>query len=266
MNNKTNNRNGFVLTGAMVAWALGLVALSGTGAYVANKTFHDNNGKNMHGMMQERGHGGRNSDHDFITEHNELTDMPLGDISEAEREGLILMREEEKLARDVYRTMYDLWNVKTFQNISYSENRHSLAVKTLLDRYKIDDPVKDDTTGVFTIPAMRTLYTDLVAQGSTSLLDALRVGATIEDLDIYDLNKWIASTDNEDITMVYENLIRGSRNHMRSFNKQIVQNGDTYTAQYLTQAEINEILAGEQERGNHDNKDSSNMRGQQGGH
>jgi len=264
-----NNQKGFALTGAMMAWALGFATLFGGGAYLANQTFNDGNGMHGQGELQERGHGGSgdrgsDKDHSFVNDNDELKSIPMGELSETEREGLISMREEEKLARDVYRTMYELWGVRTFQNISYSENRHSLAVKTLLDRYDIADPVEDDTTGKFTIPAMQKLYNGLVAQGSTSLLNAFKVGATIEDLDIYDLNNWIASTDNEDIKMVYENLLRGSSNHMRSFDRQIVQNGGTYTAQYLMQAEIDNILSSKQEQGSHRGSGKSVQGGRRG--
>ena len=68
---------------------------------------------------------------------------------------------------------------------------------------------------------MQTLYDTLVEQGKYSLLDALMVGATIEDLDIKDLQEFSSQIDNEDILLVYSNLERGSRNHMRSFIKNI---------------------------------------------
>jgi len=208
-------------------------------------------------------------DHSFVPDYNELSGVSMGNLSDIERDGLISMREEEKLARDVYRTLYDKWGVQIFQNISYAENRHSLAVKALLDRYEVVDPVQSDATGEFTIPEMQKLYDELTAQGSVSVLDALKVGATVEDLDIKDLHKWIEGTDNEDTKMVYENLIRGSRNHMRSFNKQITKNGGVYTAQFLSQSEISEILSGEQEYGGH--RGSPGMRSkhsdqQAGGH
>ena len=123
--------------------------------------------------------------------------------------------------------------------------------KNLLDRYEIIDPVTDDATGEFSIPEIQKLYTDLVTQGKVSLVDALRVGASIEDLDIKDLHEWLTKTDNQDITLVYENLLRGSQNHMRSFVKQLENNGSSYTAQYLSQTEIDSILAGEQQQGSH---------------
>lgn len=178
-----------------------------------------------------------------------LDAVPVGTLTAAEEAGLILMREEEKLARDVYLTLYDKWGEKIFTNIASSEKTHTDTVKYLIDRYDLEDPVKDDTVGVFTDPTMQKLYDDLIAQGSQSVEEAFIVGMTIEDLDIKDLQDLIAETDNEDIRIAYENLLRGSRNHMRAFNRQLEREGGTYDAQFLTQEEIDEILAGEQERG-----------------
>lgn len=269
MKNNIKNR-GFAITGALIAWAIGIAVVFGGGSYMANETLNKKAVNNLNKEVYE-GRGGNtdDKDHSFIPDHSDLENLAIEELSDKEREGLISMREEEKLARDVYRTLYEKWDLNIFQNISYSENRHSLAVKTLLDRYGVTDPVENDATGEFTIPAMQTLYDNLVAQGETSLVDALKVGATIEDLDIFDLNEWIASTDNDDINMVYESLIRGSRNHMRSFMGQLESNGGIYTAQFLDQSEIDEILAGDQERGSHGGdsgmKQGGGQKGQGGG-
>jgi hypothetical protein len=75
------------------------------------------------------------------------------------------------------------------------------------------------------------------------------VGATIEDLDIYDLRALKKDTSNSDIMTVYNNLEKGSRNHLRAFSRQISRNGGSYEAQYLTQEEIDDILSGSQEKG-----------------
>ncbi len=170
-------------------------------------------------------------------------DMPVhGDLSEAEYEGLLLMREEEKLARDVYLALYDIWGIRVFSNIAGSEETHMNAVLPLLETYGIEDPIKDDTRGVFTDPMLAALYTDLVAQGSKSLTDAFTVGATIEDLDINDLQELMEETDREDIDFVYGNLLRGSENHIRSFVGQLSRSGEVYEAQHISQAELNGIL------------------------
>ena len=165
-----------------------------------------------------------------------------GGLNEAEYEGLLLMREEEKLARDVYLALYDIWGIRIFSNIAGSEETHMNAVLPLLETYGIVDPIQDDTPGVFTDPMLASLYEQLVSQGSKSLTDAFTVGATIEDLDIKDLQELMAETDREDIDFVYGNLLRGSENHMRSFVGQLARSGESYEAQYISRAELNGIL------------------------
>lgn len=131
------------------------------------------------------------------------------------------MRLEEKLARDVYLTLGKTFNHKMFVNIPESEQRHMDAVKALLDKYEIADPVTDNEIGVFANTDFKKLYDDLVAKGKTSFKDAMLVGIEIEEMDIKDLVERIEQTDNPDIKEVYENLKRGSENHLRAFTKHL---------------------------------------------
>jgi hypothetical protein len=186
---------------------------------------------------------------DFVDGQDLIEDIPSSELTVAEIAGLIQMREEEKLARDVYSVLGQKWNLRILSNIAGSEQTHTDSVKVLLDRYGIDDPVTDDTVGVFTSSVMADLYTNLVEQGEASALDALIVGATIEDLDIYDLNELLSETDNSDIITVYNNLQKGSRNHLRAFVAQIENSGSTYSPQYITQEEFNSIISTAQENG-----------------
>ena len=186
---------------------------------------------------------------DFIDSSLLISEMEASELSDSEISGLLLMREEEKLAHDVYRTLGDKWSVKIFNNIADSEQTHTEAVKDLLDLYDIDDPVKNSEIGVFENEELAKLYNDLVSEGEKSLLDALKVGATVEDLDIKDLNDLMAETENEAILAVYKNLVKGSRNHLRSFNKQIERNGGSYEAQFISDSELSAILSSNQERG-----------------
>ena len=172
----------------------------------------------------------------------QISQLPRQDIDPGEQAGLIKMREEEKLARDVYLSLYDKWHHRIFKKIAASEQKHMDAVKLLLDKYGINDPVTNNDRGKFSNPEVTKLYEDLVDKGSKSLTEALLVGATIEDLDIYDLNNLLKQTDNQDIQLVYEGLKRGSENHMRAFSKVLAAQGITYKAQYLSQEEINQIL------------------------
>jgi hypothetical protein len=166
-----------------------------------------------------------------------------------ETAGLLLMREEEKLARDVYLTLADQWNVRVFSNIASSEATHMAAVGDLITRYDLVDPIVNDVRGIFTNPDLQKLYNDLVARGSVSVNEAFQVGALIEDLDIYDLENLLAKTDKADIMVVYENLQKGSRNHLRAFTRQIERGGDTYQPSYISEAEYQTIVESGQERG-----------------
>lgn len=168
--------------------------------------------------------------------------VPSQELSEAEIEGLVLMREEEKLARDVYAALYETWNLPVFQSISRSEAQHMEAVAALLDRYKIEDPVMTDEAGVFSDSTLQSLYDDLVDSGGESLAAALSVGATIEDLDISDLLELVEASDNDDVRIVYQNLLKGSRNHFRSFVAQLERLGESYEAQYMSQDYLEKIL------------------------
>ena len=128
------------------------------------------------------------------------------------------MREEEKLARDVYLYLFDVWGQWIFENISASEQQHMDAVKNLITRYGLTDPVVDDTVGQFTNPEFKLLYDELVAAGSVSLEDALMAGVTIEELDIADLEQALTETDRPNILRVFGNLLDGSTNHLDAFN------------------------------------------------
>lgn len=164
-------------------------------------------------------------------------------LSADETASLVFMREEEKLARDVYAAMASLWGTKIFSNIGASEQMHMDAVKLLLTRYNLPDPAAATLPGQFSDASLQALHDALVSTGRASLVDALRVGAEIEDLDIRDLRAIKAQVDNADLLLVYENLEKGSRNHLRSFHDQMLQRGATYTPKYITQAEYDAIVS-----------------------
>jgi len=172
--------------------------------------------------------------------------FPKEELSESEKEGLVYMLEEEKLARDVYKKLYESYKLNVFINIPNSEQRHIDAVRDLAEKYGLDYKVTNDkNAGVFENKKIQALYNDLVTKGERSLVSALEVGATIEDVDIYDLQEFLKDVDNEDIQHVYEYLIMGSENHLRAFNRQLIKNGqESYQAQYISQEEVDNILAG----------------------
>ncbi len=154
---------------------------------------------------------------------------------------LMQMREEEKLARDVYVALYYKWGLRVFTNISRSEQTHMDEVLKLLNEFGLPDPASSEQ-GKFNNPDLQTLYGALVAKGDSSLVNALLVGATIEDLDIYDLEEFMKKTSNADILSGFQFLTCGSRNHMRAFVSQLMAQGASYTPVYISQAEFDEII------------------------
>jgi hypothetical protein len=161
-------------------------------------------------------------------------------LSAEEIAGLLWMREEEKLAHDVYVALYERWGMAIFERIAESEVRHMAAVKSLLDLYGIDDPAAGKAVGEFSDPTIAELYAKLVKKGSRSRNRALRVGAYIEELDILDLRSQI--TDEAPILRVYENLERGSENHLRAFVRKLERRGVEYEPVLMDQDDFEAII------------------------
>lgn len=166
------------------------------------------------------------------------------EVTEEEIAMLNRMKEEEKLARDVYKALGEEWGIPVFNNISSSEERHLQAVLSLLRIYSPSDTIVPDA-GVFSAPEVQDLYNELVAKGTASLADALITGATIEDLDIKDLSEYLDKTDNEYMEFVFSNIRRGSFNHMKAFTAHLRARGIDYIPQFISQDLYDEIIGTE---------------------
>lgn len=167
-------------------------------------------------------------------------------ISQEDSEGLLFMLEEEKLARDTYKYLYEKWNFNQFSNIKNSEQTHINAIENLLKKYKLSYSILPE--GVFNNPELQALYDTFKVDGSKSVVEAIQIGATIEDLDIKDLEKYIIETENAQIRSVYQSLQCGSRNHLRSFTGSLVFYNATYTPQFLSLEEFNSIVTSPREQ------------------
>jgi hypothetical protein len=192
--------------------------------------------------------GGTNLQGDHLAATLQSTDVTS--ISETEAAALQFMREEEKLAHDLYLALFDLWGTPIFNNIASSEATHTEAVRQLLEKYEIEDPAFDNTLGIFLNPDLQDLYDQLLDRGSQSLEEALLVGALLEEVDIQDLEDRIGQTNKTLIQQVYANLIAGSKNHLRAFAGQYQsRTGEPYSAQHLDPNEVQDILTSAIERG-----------------
>lgn len=180
-------------------------------------------------------------------ENHQVTTSLLTD--EEELKILLHMKEEEKLARDVYNALNVKWNVPVFTNIPRSENVHMSAVINLLKAYG-EEYTLEGEPGKFNDPLFQKLYEQLVSEGSKSLADAYKTGALIEDMDIKDLEEFIEKAPNESTKMVFMNLLKGSRNHMRAFNRNLVKLGINYTPEFISQEQFNKIISSPHETGN----------------
>ncbi|NJD99717.1 DUF2202 domain-containing protein [Thermococcus sp. LS1] len=178
-----------------------------------------------------------------------INSLPAAPLTEEEKAGLLYMVEEEKLAHDVYVKLYEKWGLPIFNNIAQSESTHVESVRLLLEKYNLTDPTANRGIGEFQNPDLQALYDQLIEMGMKSQIDALKVGALIEETDIVDLQERIAQTNKIDIITIYENLMMGSRNHLRSFVSTLKNYGVTYEPQVLSKEEYEEIINSPMETG-----------------
>ncbi len=189
-------------------------------------------------------------------DHQNQQAQAMGPITKAEAVHVLLMRQEEKLARDVYITLDEQWLSAVFETIAVSEQRHMDAIGRIIVAQKMDDPITNDALGMYakTVEGEKDvfgeLYTDLAERGNVSYVEALKVGAFIEELDILDLLAALEEVENTYVARVFQNLLRGSRNHLRAFVNALEDEGVIYLPQLMSQDDYDVIISNSIERGN----------------
>ena len=138
-------------------------------------------------------------------------------LTPQETSRLVFLREEEKLAHDVYQFLDAQWNLRIFRNTALSEVTHFQHIGFLLSRYLVADPAAGKAAGEYTDLRFTNLYLELTAKGAASLKDALEVGVLIENSDIALLESGLVETKQPDIKRIYTNLLNGSSNHLDAF-------------------------------------------------
>ncbi len=140
------------------------------------------------------------------------------ELTQEQKDTLLFIYQEEKVARDTYITLGNLYpSQSTFANIQLSEQEHIDSAQGLCEKYGVDiSNVRENKVGEFVVPVLQELYDTLVAQGSTSELDALKVGEYVEITDIDDLEHAEIGMP-ADVVNVYENLKAGSYSHLDAF-------------------------------------------------
>ena len=148
-------------------------------------------------------------------------------LTEAEINTLLWMREEEKLARDVYIKMTEYYPANIFSNIAAAEQKHFDAIGRKLDQYGIPDVALTEM-GVFYDQDLQRMYDDFVKEGQVGYVEALWVGVAIEEADLVDLSVAIDETDSRPLKRTYSRLLIGSQHHLDSFIKLLEKEGIDY--------------------------------------
>ena len=197
-----------LLTSSLIAiMSLSLMA-QGNGHGKRNQTNYNQEQSFNHSSSDDRG--------DFLN-----TVSTTEELSDAQKEGLSFIIEEEKVARDVYLTLYTTWENRVFKNIAKAEQKHMDALEKLFSTYEVEAPLTLEDVGIFENAELQKLYDELVERGNTSLLDALEVGVVVEETDIADLERLLEAGVPSDFEHVYTSLLKGSNKHLDAFNQQI---------------------------------------------
>lgn len=150
----------------------------------------------------------------------------LGNLTDVEKADLLYLREEEKLARDLYNVFAQTWGTAVFSKIALSEQRHMDALKRMIDKHNmtaIDPVLLQPEPGLFVDENLQALYNEWKAKGELSATDALEVGVLVEEAVIVELGLFLDRVDNQDIVNVYNNLLDGSNKHLVSFQALLPQ-------------------------------------------
>ncbi|MDD2638799.1 MAG: DUF2202 domain-containing protein [Methanothrix sp.] len=172
---------------------------------------------------------------------DQISGTSAATLSPREEEGVLFIWEEEKVARDLYKELYRETEQSIFMDLARSEQSHMDQAKTLIDKYDLKLPVKDEP-GVFSNSTLINLYKELLARGMQSQEDALKVAATFEEISIVDLERELKVADNDDMRVVFQGLLAGSRKHLRSYVMDLQDMNIEYTPQYMSPREFDEVV------------------------
>ena len=182
----------------------------------------------------------------------------LSDLSDKEISSLKFMYEEEKLAGDLYEYFSNKWNSQIpFQQIASSEDRHKAAIEKQLSLHNVDiSDLTGNAKSTYSNQTLQALYDESVDRGNTSSIEALKIGAEIEEHDIKDLNAAIAETNAPEFKCIYSKLMEASKKHLIAFVRQLSMNGVNYTISALSDEDLNSI---QQRKGKRECKRMNNI-------
>lgn len=180
---------------------------------------------------------------------NPQTEVNTAALMADEKQWLMFMREEEKLARDFYMEMYNAWGLSIFVGMSKEEKEHLNSLLEIFRMYFLPDPIGIDTPRSYANNYLANVHNSLYNQGIQSIKDGLKACALQEEINILDLDSAIKSTQKRNIQKVYSELQRDSFNHLRSFARCLETMGERYQAVKLPQQTVDAIILDVMDRG-----------------
>lgn len=164
----------------------------------------------------------------------------LGALTPGEEDGLAFIWEEEKAARDIYTSLYEMNNLTIFLDLTRSEISHMDQARAVIDKYNLSLP--EDVPGVFQNQTMQEIHDRLLEEGLESDENSLIVAAEFEEISIMDLEAELAVAEKEDIRTMYQGLLAGSRKHLRSYVSDLRDQGIEYEPRHLVKSEYEDIV------------------------
>lgn len=178
----------------------------------------------------------------------DFSEYVISELNDTEITAIIHMKEVEKMARDVYETLSQIIDSKTFENTLDSKNLHMDIFTQLIDRYSLIDPnINNSEIGLYNDLSLEKMYDDFITKGQESEKDAFEVGIMIEDMLISDLITYKENTDKEDLKQTYSILLEQSKHHMSSFVKDLEKLGYEYSPEYISKTELIDLIKSEDE-------------------
>jgi hypothetical protein len=92
-------------------------------------------------------------------------------------------------------------------------------IAALLKKYNLFNPTTTRAPGVFRDKELQALYNSLIAKGSAGVAEAFAVGVAIEELDIADIKKMMVDPAPADVKLAWDQLLKGSINHLAAFSR-----------------------------------------------
>lgn len=149
-----------------------------------------------------------------------------GEVDQELAENLQFMREEERLAHELYTLLAEQYpEAGVFANIARSEARHMAAVGRQLDRYDLADLGADLAPGDYAFDALDELYDTWSEDGLVSLDLAIQVGIDLETADIADLERILGLDSSDPAERTLSALLAGSESHLAAFTSAMENDG-----------------------------------------